>query len=250
MSIELMTLVWAKSKQKGSSLLALLAIADSFNDDGRGAFPSIATIAKKIRMSERNAQYLLRKLEESGELVVDIAGGPAGCNQYSINSALLEGGAKIAPPSRGAKFAPGVKPLAPGGCKGLHRGGAKACTHNHNRTKKETKRELTLSVVNGEDQMDSPFYQAFEDAYIKHYGIRPMNKRGDFVQLAGLRKHLGEILTYDEWHIAIRNYFATPRSKHTLADLATNYATFHRSRLDKYNKPVDQTRNGGAVIPG
>jgi hypothetical protein len=69
MSIKAMTAVWEHSTQKEGSLLILLALADFAHDDGSGAFPSVATLAKKARMSERNTQYCLRRLEQAGEIV-------------------------------------------------------------------------------------------------------------------------------------------------------------------------------------
>lgn len=69
MSIAVMTRVWSHSQQKGSALLLLLAVADAANDDGY-AFPGIAHLARKTRMSERNVMRLIQKCEESGELRV------------------------------------------------------------------------------------------------------------------------------------------------------------------------------------
>jgi len=69
MSIKAMTYVWARSKQKGSALVMMLAIADMANDDG-DCWPGVGTLAKKTRMSERNAQKLIRKLEAAGEVIV------------------------------------------------------------------------------------------------------------------------------------------------------------------------------------
>ncbi len=69
MSIRVMTAVWADSNAKGSALLLELAIADWADDNGR-AFPSIASMASKVRLSERATRYLIRGLIRDGELVV------------------------------------------------------------------------------------------------------------------------------------------------------------------------------------
>jgi DnaD/phage-associated family protein len=109
MSIEVMTRVWANSKQKGSALLLMVSIADYANEKGV-AYPSIETLARKVRMSERNVQLLLRKLEEAGELDIKANAGPAGCNLYRIvldEDDARKGGEKISPPP--------VKTLHPGG---------------------------------------------------------------------------------------------------------------------------------------
>lgn len=69
MSIKVITHVWEHSQQRGSALLMLLAIADNANEDGE-AWPSIPTLAHKCRMTERNAQMLIHRLEAAGELTV------------------------------------------------------------------------------------------------------------------------------------------------------------------------------------
>jgi hypothetical protein len=84
MSIALMAEVWGHSKLSGTDLLLLLAIADHVNDDTGVAFPGIASLAKKMRLSERQTRYLLRKLERSGELEIGYNAGPKRCNIYRV----------------------------------------------------------------------------------------------------------------------------------------------------------------------
>lgn len=48
--------------------LVLIALADKANDDGTGAYPSVATLARETRQSERNVQYALRALEQGGHI--------------------------------------------------------------------------------------------------------------------------------------------------------------------------------------
>jgi hypothetical protein len=83
MSINVMNRVWETSQHKGGALNLMLAIADFADDDGN-AFPGVPRLAKKIRMTERNTQLLLRKLEESGELMIKEGAGPRGTNRYRI----------------------------------------------------------------------------------------------------------------------------------------------------------------------
>lgn len=101
MSISVMSSVWEISSLGGTELLLLLAVADFANANGV-AFPSVATLAKKIRMSERNTHYLLKKIEQSGELKIERNAGPRGCNLFRVQ--ILQG----------AEFAP-VQPIASGG---------------------------------------------------------------------------------------------------------------------------------------
>lgn len=83
MSIRVMSLVWEHSKQQGSALLVLLAIADFADDDGY-CYPSVERLAHKSRMSVRNVRYILRQLEESGELVIERGGGRHRTNRYRV----------------------------------------------------------------------------------------------------------------------------------------------------------------------
>ena len=98
-----MASVWKHSDQSGTALLMLLAIADNANEYGE-AWPSVPTLAAKCRMSVRNAQELLSRLADAGELHISVQGGmrtPAGAtNMYTIVT-----------PS--AELREGVKPTAP-----------------------------------------------------------------------------------------------------------------------------------------
>lgn len=83
MSIKIMNWVWEHSTAKGSELLLLLAIADTADDRGRNAFPSISTLAGKTRMSRRTVQRLVVKLEADGHLVLRREGGRRS-NSYEL----------------------------------------------------------------------------------------------------------------------------------------------------------------------
>ena len=69
MSIKVMTYIWDNSKASGSELLLLLAIADHSADDGY-CWPTIETLAKKIRMSRWSVMRSVSSLVEKGELYV------------------------------------------------------------------------------------------------------------------------------------------------------------------------------------
>ena len=86
MSIKIMSYIWDHSPQKGTHLLMLLTIADHANDQGE-AWPSIKRLAHRCRVGERQAQYIIRDLEESGELVVDHAVGRNHTSLYTIKGA-------------------------------------------------------------------------------------------------------------------------------------------------------------------
>lgn len=92
MSIKVLNDVWNKSAHSGGKLLCLLAIADNANDQGF-AYPSLDTISRKSRMTVRNAQYAIKALAKSGEIIINQGQGKNGCNLYKIN--LQGGGEKI-----------------------------------------------------------------------------------------------------------------------------------------------------------
>ena len=65
-------------------MLLLLAIADCAHDDGNGAYPSVASLASKTRLSERDVQYRLRELLEGGAITCAARSGPRGVNVYAV----------------------------------------------------------------------------------------------------------------------------------------------------------------------
>lgn len=107
MSVRTSAAVWDRSQHCGSNLLMLLAIADFADDDGN-AYPSVTTLAAKCRMKPRNANYVLKALQDSGELAIRIGEGPRGTNRYRIKLASL-GVQQVA----GVQGIAGVQPIAP-----------------------------------------------------------------------------------------------------------------------------------------
>ncbi len=78
-----MARVWEYSRQKEGALLVLLAIAD-FADDEGNAFPSVPRLAHKARLSDRQTQRLIRKLEEDGELKITPGTGRSHANTFTV----------------------------------------------------------------------------------------------------------------------------------------------------------------------
>jgi hypothetical protein len=115
MSIKIMSEVWEHSTSTGTARLVLLAIADHAGDDRREAFPSVSTLARKVRCSERTVQYAITELVDAGELTVLKGQGRHGCNVYRITQ--LYRGAKSAGVQNTTE---GVHHVAPGGCTTLH----------------------------------------------------------------------------------------------------------------------------------
>jgi len=98
MSIKLMTMVFDRYPNGGGEMILALALADHAKDDGTKIYPSIKSLAEKTRQSERTVQYQLRRMEESGWLIL-VNNGNGGRNQtreYRINPEWIKG-ADIAP---------------------------------------------------------------------------------------------------------------------------------------------------------
>jgi len=74
MSIKVTSWVWDHSTYEGTKLLLLLALAD-FCDDGGVCYPGVTRIATKARTGVRNAQSIIRQMEASDDLRVDIGAG-------------------------------------------------------------------------------------------------------------------------------------------------------------------------------
>ncbi|MCA1977631.1 MAG: helix-turn-helix domain-containing protein [Thiobacillus sp.] len=80
MSIRVMTKVWdCPHVGGGSELLALLALADWSDDEGR-CWPSMESIARKIRLSEKQARRIVHALIDAGliEVIGNHQGGRRG----------------------------------------------------------------------------------------------------------------------------------------------------------------------------
>ena len=113
MSIRIMTEVWDSSEYAGTKLLCLLCLADFANDEGM-CWPSVTTIAKKCRCSDRNIQMILRELEKSNDVSKQERKGTS--NMYWISNKYIQG---VKPTSGGgeAGFGGGVKPTSGVGVK-------------------------------------------------------------------------------------------------------------------------------------
>jgi hypothetical protein len=103
----MMTAVWETAEVRGAALLILLALADYANDNGI-CWPSVETLARKARVSERQTHRLLRGLVKSGAVKIEVRAGPKGVNLYT-----LQLGDNLTPP--GDISSQGVPSDTPGG---------------------------------------------------------------------------------------------------------------------------------------
>jgi hypothetical protein len=146
MSVSFMSDVWRYSKAKGSTLLVAIALADRANDAGE-SWESVATLARKVRMSERSVQYALRELCDMAELEVAVGAGPHGCNLCRLLPVLP---ASVG----GANFAPGANPGA-GGVQTSAKGGANACTRDVRETINKDKGEARVKPLRAPKVVDT-----------------------------------------------------------------------------------------------
>jgi len=83
MGLEHIAAVWEHSRQSGSSLIVLLAVA-SFSDHNGEWRIDQSTLQRKVRLSRRRVQEILEKLVESGELAVTSHHGRGRLSTYCL----------------------------------------------------------------------------------------------------------------------------------------------------------------------
>ena len=83
MSIKIMSAVWEHAPAEGGKLLVLLALADHANESGL-CWPSLPSLAKKARLSQRHVRRILRELERDALVATEIGTGPFGASHYRV----------------------------------------------------------------------------------------------------------------------------------------------------------------------
>jgi DNA-binding IclR family transcriptional regulator len=101
MSLPVVVWVFEHSEEKLGNRLVLLTLAEFAHDDGSEAYPSVATIGKRARLSERQVRYCLRSLEESGAIVKD-GKSDLRTTKYCVQMGAISAGGKYC---RGAESA-------------------------------------------------------------------------------------------------------------------------------------------------
>jgi hypothetical protein len=112
-SVKLMTAVFDRYPEGGGEMLVALKLADHAEDNGTHIYPSISYIAEKTRQSPRAVQYQIRRMQQTGFLllVANAGGGRGRAREYRINPDWING-AELAPikaGSKGAENAPNEK---------------------------------------------------------------------------------------------------------------------------------------------
>lgn len=104
MSVHVSSFVWKHSETRLGDRLVLLCLADKADENGRNVFPSVRTIARETRLSERAVQLALKNLRDSGRITRAGKHVEWKTTMYEIRmdaeaeaGVVVEGGADIAP---------------------------------------------------------------------------------------------------------------------------------------------------------
>lgn len=121
MSVAMTTAVWQTADAGGSDLLVMVAIADVANDEGV-AFISYRDLGQKVRVSERQAKRIVKRLADARQLGIVEQGGMVGsrrfANVYRLTphglggDTLTPGDAQTTPRTGGPGDTPGVAPVS------------------------------------------------------------------------------------------------------------------------------------------
>src|SRR6266545_1175384 len=72
------------SVHQGGEFLTLLMLANHAGSDGWECWPSVSFLASECRLSPRQIQRNLRRLEAGGEITMKHGGGPHGTHLYQV----------------------------------------------------------------------------------------------------------------------------------------------------------------------
>jgi len=120
MSIRIMTAVWELVDITASETLLLISLADQANDDGV-CWPSVGTIQRRTKLSERTVQGLLSKLRKKGYVSWTERSGHS--NIYQLPISLIHNPRNSRPPQPlrgGQPLPPPPQPLPPRPPQPLH----------------------------------------------------------------------------------------------------------------------------------
>jgi hypothetical protein len=119
-SVQAITWVLEHSQARYGARLVLLSIANHADREGKGAFPSITTIALEARMTPRQVRRTLPQLVDLGELVIEDESHESGTHRYTMTMGSRGGDNMSSPPDKLSPPDPGhLRPegvtSAPGG---------------------------------------------------------------------------------------------------------------------------------------
>jgi hypothetical protein len=265
MSLDVSKYIWKHTKQKGTPLLLLLAIAD-FADDQGVAFPGVERLAEMARVDKRNTQRHINTLIADGELVIDVNNGTetrsGNTNRYylvqyrrsiGIDSEELKSPKIIPPPKSRKKTSgvalepsvgvalepsvgvalepskPSVEPSVEPSVKDIAGGKAPA------KAKRKSKANSTTH----------PLYQQTRDAIIQAFGWNPKDMgTSDFASVGKVANDLLSRQTFTPIDIPNLYEYCTDRYStfgvHALASNFKDYRTANPPIPEKYRIKLEQ----------
>lgn len=171
--------VWGLGRHGGGKLLVLLALADFANNDGE-AWPSIDSLAEKVRLSPRHVQRLLRELEEDGEIEA-VGGHAAGrSNTTTYRFLLPKGDAGVTVSAASAereKVTSATEKVTPASEKGDARVTRSVMNQEQPRTSSETFAEVVQIAWLGESPPSNTSWASERDIYnrlVREIGHEPL----------------------------------------------------------------------------
>ena len=113
--------------------------------------------------------------------------------------------------------------------------------------------EITDKKASPSTGRTDPAYEIFAQEFKARRTIPYRKGKGDFEQLAALRKALSIASkeTPQGWERAVSNFFDSPRDSYHLCYFCSHYDTFLISPIDRFGKPVahePRQNNGGSVF--
>ncbi len=173
-----------------------LALAYHAHDDGDGAYPSVATLARETRLTRRGVQHALRRLE-ARRAIVRTGTRPGGAVIYRVAMDAPEGAQSVRRgevTSRGEVSSQGGEATAPGGRTTRRTGGAATSPEpslepsekNSPRAQARTRRALPTS---SEDKLTDHIQGTLQrgiDGLTSDEPVKPPSRQAI---LTALRKH-------------------------------------------------------------
>src|SRR5262245_8506220 len=232
----------------------------SRNQETGRAFPSIQISAEAVQTHPNNIYRLRKELSAIGWVMFegDEVKFLLDC-RFSKNAKVsvdnIEDIAREADFSKNAKKGASFSKNAKGFSKNAKKFSKNAKTYKEQQDELTTLREQDSGAVAPVGNLDrKECFALFVEirTTVGQYEVPYRSETKDFVQLAKLLENCSKnnwVLTAEKFSQAARHYFTTPRSTHTLADLAVNFSDFFKHAFDRFGKPVEENSNGRTKVP-
>jgi hypothetical protein len=240
MSVQASSWVIEHSQHKGSTLLVLLMIANHAHADGSGAYPSLSTLARESRLSQRQVIRILKQLERSGELTV-VRSKEAGLNNVNYYTVMMQKGVVTSCQSADLSDEK-IDQNVTRGSDILSSETVENVTTLVTSEVPHIRKNHPLTIMNHHANCHvepGDLLNGFRIEYLNHYKLDYVTRMTDGLRLLQLR---GQIINLDvRWKRAVENYFLSELSDHNVTDLCKRFATFHKNPIDRFKQPIDES---------